>query len=131
VLIVGSQMLTLLHDSPGSVMLQVEQVLHILDHCSHASAEVRALEVGHDLKVLLPHGIFLIPNQEKLDRHHSGSGEVTLTQRGECDVGRLLNGSVRLAADDGPHPQILLVEGYHHAGLAYVQAIGHRKWQRR
>jgi hypothetical protein len=124
VLIVWGQTHTLLHDSPGSVILQVEQVLWILGHRSHASTEVRALEVRYGLKALLPHGIFLIPNQEKRDRHHS---EVTLTQWGECDVGRLLDGSVGLAVDVGPHPQIHLVEGYCHACLAYVQAIGHRQ----
>jgi hypothetical protein len=86
---------------------------------------VRALEVRHGLKSLLPHGISLILNREKPDQHCDGSGEATLTQRGECDVSRLLDGSVRFAADDGPHPWILLVEGYHHASLAYVQAIGH------
>jgi hypothetical protein len=52
----------LLHDSPGGDMLQVEQVLCVLGHRSHAGAEVRALKVSHGLKALLPHGIFLIPN---------------------------------------------------------------------
>jgi hypothetical protein len=120
VLIVCGKTHMLLHDHPDGVMLQVEQVLRVLGHHNHASAEVRALEVRHNLKVLLPHRIFLIPNQEKSDRHHDGSGETTLTQLDECDVSRLLDGGVRLAADDGPHPRILLVEGYHHASLAYV-----------
>jgi hypothetical protein len=64
-------------------MLQVEQVLHILGHRSHAGVEVRALEVGHSLKALLPHGIFLILNQENLNGHHGSSGEAALTQGGE------------------------------------------------
>jgi hypothetical protein len=81
---------------------------------------VRNLEVRYDLKVLLPHGIFLI-------LHCGGSGDVTLTQRGECDVGCLLDGTVGLTANDGLRPWILLVEGYRHVGLAYVQAIGHRQ----
>jgi hypothetical protein len=42
-------------------------------------------------------------------------------------MGHLLDDSVGLTADDGPHPWILLVKGYHHASLAYVQAIGHRQ----
>jgi hypothetical protein len=42
-------------------------------------------------------------------------------------VGSLLDGGVELAANDGPHPQILLVEGYHHTSPAYVSAIGHRQ----
>jgi hypothetical protein len=99
----------LLHDSTSGVMLQVEQVLHILGHRSHAGTEVRALEVRYGLKTLLPHRTFLILNREKRDHYHSGSGEATLTQRGECDVGHLLDGNVRLAANDGPHPRIFLV----------------------
>jgi hypothetical protein len=127
VLIVFCQMHMLLHDSPGGVMLQVEQVLHILGHHSHAGTNVRALKVRYGLKTLLLDGIFLIPNREKNDRHHGDSGELTLTQRGECDVGHLLDSSVGLTTDNGPHPRILLVEGYHHTGLAYIQVIGHRQ----
>jgi hypothetical protein len=41
-------------------------------------------------------------------------------------MGRLLDGGVGLTTDDGPHPRILLVEGYHHTGLTCVQAIGYR-----
>jgi hypothetical protein len=108
-------------------MLQVEQVLCIRGHCSHAGTEVRALIVRHDLKTLLPRDIFLIPNRKKCDRLHGGSGEAALTQRGECDVGHLLDGGVGLTADDGPHPRILLVEGDRHASLTYVQAIVHRE----
>jgi hypothetical protein len=127
VLIVCGQTHTLLHDSPSGVILQVEQVLCILGHHSHASTTVRALKARYGLKVLLPHCIFLIPNREMSDRHHGDSGEVTLSRWGECDVGRLLNGGGRLTADDGPCPRILLVEGYRHTGLTYVPAIGHRK----
>jgi hypothetical protein len=114
-------------DSPDGVMLQVEQVLHKLGRRSDAAAEVGTLEVRHGLKALLPHGVFLIPNREKRDRHRDGSSEATLAQRGECDMGRLLDGSVGLTADDGPHLRILLVDGYCHTGLTYVQAIGHRQ----
>jgi hypothetical protein len=120
VLIVCSQTHMRLHDRLGGVMLQVEQVLCVLGHRSHASAEVRALEIRHSLKVLLPHGIFLILNREKHNRHHGGSGEATLIEGDECDVSRLLDCSVGLTADDGPCRWILLVEGYRHAGLTYV-----------
>jgi hypothetical protein len=75
VLIVYGQMHTLLYHSPGGVMLQVEQVLCILGHRCHVDAEVRVLEVRYDLKVLLPHRIFLIPNQEKRNRHHGRRGD--------------------------------------------------------
>jgi hypothetical protein len=43
--------------------------------CRHWSG---ALEVKHGLKALLPHEIFLIPNREKRNGHHGGSGETTL-----------------------------------------------------
>jgi hypothetical protein len=68
----------LLHDGSGGVVLQVEQVLHVLGHQSHAAIEVRALEFRHGRQVLLPHGIFLIPNQEKRDGHRCGSGDAAL-----------------------------------------------------
>jgi hypothetical protein len=108
-------------------VLQVEQVLHILGHRSHAAIEVRAVEVRHVLQVLLPHGIFLIPNGEKRDGHHGGSGEAALTQGGECDACRLLDCGVRLAANNSSCPRLHWVEGYRNAGLAYVQAINHRQ----
>jgi hypothetical protein len=127
VLIVCDQMHTLLHDGSCSVMLQVEQVLGVLGHRSHADVEVQALEVRHGLNALLPHWVFLILNQEKHDRHHGDSGKVTLTQRGECDVCRLLDGDVRLVADDGSHPRLCRVDGYHHVGHTYVQAVNHRQ----
>jgi hypothetical protein len=127
VLIVCSQTHARLHDSLGGVMLLVEQVLRVLGHRSHAGAEVRALEIRHSLKALLPHGIFLILNQEKHNRHHGGSGEATLIEGDECDVSRLLDCSVGLTANDDPCRWILLVEGYRHAGLTYVHAIGHRQ----
>jgi hypothetical protein len=51
-LIVCGQTHTLLHDSPGGVMLQLEQVMHILGHRSHAGVQVRALDVRHSLTLL-------------------------------------------------------------------------------
>jgi hypothetical protein len=38
--------------------------------------EVKALDVGHGLKVLLPYGVLLILNWEKRDRQCCSSGEV-------------------------------------------------------
>jgi hypothetical protein len=64
----------LLDDGPGEVVLQVERVLHVLSHPNHTGVEIRALEVGHGLNVLLPYGIPLITNQEERDWHHDGSG---------------------------------------------------------
>jgi hypothetical protein len=61
--------------------------------------EVRALEVGHGLKALLPYGVLLIPNQENHDRQCCSSDEAVLTQGGECHH---LNAGVGLAADDRP-----------------------------
>jgi hypothetical protein len=59
-LLVRHQTRTLLHACPGSVVLEVEQVLHIPSQRSHPGVKVRALEVKHGLKVLLPYGVLLI-----------------------------------------------------------------------
>jgi hypothetical protein len=61
--------------------------------------EVRALEVGHGLKALLPYGVPLIPNQEQRDRQCRCSYEVVLAQGGEGDVCHHLNTSVNVAAE--------------------------------
>jgi hypothetical protein len=123
-LLVRRQTRTLLHASPGSVVLKVELVLHVLSQQSHPGMEVRALEVGHSLKTLLPYGVLLIPNREKRDRQCCNSGEVVLAQGGESDVHHQLNAGVGLIADDGPRPRLHGVEGYHHADLAPVHAVG-------
>jgi hypothetical protein len=57
----------LLHACPGGVLLEVEQVLHVPSQRILPGMEVRGLEVGHSRKALLPYGVFLISNQEKLD----------------------------------------------------------------
>jgi hypothetical protein len=41
-------------------------------------------------------------------------------------VDRLLDGVGYLTADDGSHPRLYRVEGYHHADLAHVQIMGYR-----
>jgi hypothetical protein len=87
--------------------------------------EVRALEVGHDLKMLLPYEVLLVPNREKHDRQYCSSGEVILTQGGECDVRHQLNAGVGLVADDRPQPRLCGVKGYHHADLALAHVMGH------
>jgi hypothetical protein len=73
-------MLTLLHACSGGVVLQVEQVLRVPGQRSHPGVEVRALEVGHGRKMLLPYGVLLIPDQKKHDRQCGGSSEVVLTE---------------------------------------------------
>jgi hypothetical protein len=87
--------------------------------------KVRAVEVEHDLKALLPYGVLLILNREKCDRQCCCSGEVVLAQGCEGDVRHHLNAGVRLTADDKPRPRLRGVEEYHHANLAPVQAVGH------
>jgi hypothetical protein len=87
--------------------------------------EVTALEVRHNLKALLPYGFLLILNQEKRDRQCCSSGEAVLAQGGESNVRHHLNTGVGLAADDGPRPRLHGVEGYRHADLAPVKAMGH------
>jgi hypothetical protein len=117
---------TLLDDGPGSAGLQVKHVLHVPGQRSHAGVEVRALEVGHGLKMLLPQRILLVMNRKERDWHRGSVGEVALTQGGECDLCRLLDGLIQLDPDDGFHPRLRRVEGYHHVDLALVLAMGHR-----
>jgi hypothetical protein len=74
---------TLLDDYHVSVVLQVEQVPHVLSHCSPTGAEVWALEVGHGREALLPLRILLIVDREERDRHDGGGSEAALTQGAE------------------------------------------------
>jgi hypothetical protein len=55
---------TLLYDGLDGVALQVEHVLCILGHRSHAGMEVRILWVAHILKTLPPHGLLLLVDRE-------------------------------------------------------------------
>jgi hypothetical protein len=126
-LLIRRQMHTLLYACPGGVVLKVEQVLHVPSQRSHPGMEVRALEVRHGLKMLLPSGVLLILNRKKRDRQCCGSGEVVLAQGGESDVCHQLNTGVGLAADERPRPQLCGVEGYHHADLTLVHAVGRRQ----
>jgi hypothetical protein len=61
-LLVRRQMGTLLHGHPDNVVLKVEQVLRVPSQQSHPDMEVRALEVRHGPKALLPYGVLLILN---------------------------------------------------------------------
>jgi hypothetical protein len=124
-LLIHHQTRTVLRACPRVVVLNVEQVLHVPGQRSPPGMEVRALEVRHGLKTLLPYGVLLIPNQEKRDRQCCSSGEVMLAQGGESDVRHELNAGVGLAADDGPRPRLRGFEGYHHTHLALVHAVGH------
>jgi hypothetical protein len=101
-LLVRHQTCTLLHSCLGGVVLEVEQVLCVLGQRSHPDVEVKALEVGHGLKTLLPYGVLLIPNWEKRDKQCYSSGEAVLAQGGESHVRHQLNAGVRLAVDDRP-----------------------------
>jgi hypothetical protein len=117
---------TLLDDGPDSVGLQVKHALCIASQRSHASVEVRALRVGHGLKTLLPHRIVLVTDRKERDWHRDGVSEAALTQGGECDLCRLLDGLIQLDSNDGCHPRLHRVEGYHHVDLALVLAMCHR-----
>jgi hypothetical protein len=101
-LLVRRQKCMLLYACPGGVVLEVEQVLPIPGQRSHHDMKVRALEVGHSLKVLLPYGVLLILNQEKRDRQCCSGGDAVLAQGGERDVCYLLNASVGLTVHDRP-----------------------------
>jgi hypothetical protein len=123
-LLVRRQTHTLLYAYPGGVVPKVAHVLHITGQQSHPSVEVRALEVGHNLKALLPYGVLLILNWEKCNRQCCSSGEAVLTQGGESDVRHHLNAGVGLTANDEPRPWLRGVEGYHHTNHTPVQAVG-------
>jgi hypothetical protein len=101
-------------------VLKVEQVLHVPGQRSHPSMEVRALEVGHGHKMLLPYEVLLIPDRKNRDRQCDGNGEAVLTQRGESDVCHHLNIGVGLATDDRPQPWLHRVNKYRHANLAPI-----------
>jgi hypothetical protein len=101
-------------------------VLRVPSQRSHAGVEVRALGVGHGLKTLLPRRILLVTNWKERDWHRGSVGETALTQGGECDLCRLLDGLIKLDPDDGCHPWLHRVEGYHHVDLTLVLTMGHR-----
>jgi hypothetical protein len=126
VLLKRAQVQTLSNDGPASAGLQVKHVLHVPGQRSHANVEVRALGVGHDLKTLLPHSILLVMDQKERDWHRGGVGETTLTQGGECNLCRLLDGLIQLDPNDCCHPRLRQVEGYHDVDLALVLVMGHR-----
>jgi hypothetical protein len=67
-----------------------------------------------------------VTNREERDWYHGGVGVAALTQGGECNLCRLLNGLIQLDPDDGCHPRLRRVEGYRHADLAHILAMGHR-----
>jgi hypothetical protein len=90
-LLVRHQTRTLMSGYPAGVVMEVEQVLRVLGQRCHPGVEVRALEVGHGLKMLLPYGVLLILNREKRDRQCCSSGEAVLAQGGESDVRHQLN----------------------------------------
>jgi hypothetical protein len=101
-------------------------VLRVPSQCSHASMEVGPLEVGHGLKAPLPHRILLVADRKEHDWHRGGVGEAGLTQGGECDLCRLLDGLIQLDPNNSCQPRLHRVEGYHHVDLALVLAMGHR-----
>jgi hypothetical protein len=114
------------HDGPTSAGLQVKHVLRIPGQHSHTGVEVRPIGVGHGLKTLLPHMILLITDRKERDWHRGGVGEAALTQGGECDLCRLLDGLIQLDPNDSCHLRLRRVEGYHHVDLALVLAMAHR-----
>jgi hypothetical protein len=114
------------HDGPVSAGLQVKHVLRVPGQCSHAGVEMKPLGVGHGLMALLPHMILLVTDQKERDWYRGGVDEAALTQGGECDLCRLLDGLIQLDPDDSCHPRLRRVEGYHHVNLTLVLAMDHR-----
>jgi hypothetical protein len=62
-LLIRRQTRMLLPGYPGGIVLEVEQVWGVLGQRSYPNMEVRALEVRHGLKALLPYGVLLILNR--------------------------------------------------------------------
>jgi hypothetical protein len=114
----------LLDDDHACVVLQVEQVPHVLGHLRPTGAEVWTGEVAHDLEELLPLGLLLITDQEERNRHVSDVSEAMLTKCGEGDVRHLLNSVINLAPHDGSLPWHRGVNGYLHLDITNVQAVG-------
>jgi hypothetical protein len=127
VLPVCGQPQTLLDDGPDGFVLHVEHVLYVLGHRRHTNMEVGGLGVRHSLKTLLPYGVLLVTNQQEHDRHLYSSGETALMQGGGGDECHLHDGAIKLTANDGPHPRLYRVGGYHQADLTHVQAMGLRQ----
>jgi hypothetical protein len=69
----------LLDDGPTDVVLQVEQLTHVLGHLCPTGTEVQAHNVAHGLEVLLPLELLLIVDREESDRHVGGGNEAALT----------------------------------------------------
>jgi hypothetical protein len=123
-LLIRCQTRMLLSDCLSGVVLEIEQVMCVLGQQSHPDVEVRALDIGHSLKTLLPYEVLLIPNREKHDRQCCSNGEAVLTQGGESYVRHQLNAGVGLSVDDGPRPRLHGIKGYRHADLALVHTMG-------
>jgi hypothetical protein len=87
--------------------------------------EVRALEVEHTPKALLPYGVHLILNRKKSDRQCCCSGEAALTQVSKSNVCHHLDGGVGLTSGDTPQPRLHGTDGDCHADLTHVRAMGH------
>jgi hypothetical protein len=77
-------MRTPLNDGVAGVVLNVEQVLHILDHLGPPGIELQAGEVTSHLKVLTPLGLLLDPYWEQPDQCVGRVSEASLAQGGEC-----------------------------------------------
>jgi hypothetical protein len=115
---------TLLGDNSVSVVLQVEQVPHVLGQVGEVEAELQASDVAHGLVALLPLGLLLITNREECKRCVSGDGKAALTECRASHVRHLLNRIVNVVADDGSPKWCCRVEGYHHPDLTCTQVVG-------
>jgi hypothetical protein len=69
-LYVRIQVCMLLNDDTAGVVLQVEQVPHVLGHLRPTRAELKTCDVAHGLEALSPLRIFLIADQKEHDRRY-------------------------------------------------------------
>jgi hypothetical protein len=114
---------TLLGDDSTGVVLQVEEVTHVLGQVGEVKVELRAGDVTRGLVVLLPLGLLLITNQEECKWCVGGNGEAAFTQRRKSHVRHPLDGVVNVVADDGSPKRCCRVDGYLHPYLTHIHAV--------
>jgi hypothetical protein len=117
------QTCTLLGDDSAGVVLEVEQVPHVLGQVRALEAELQAGDVTHVLLALLPNGVLLITNQEECKRCVGGDSEAVLTPCSESHMHHLLDRVINIIVEDGTPKQCCGVEWYLHPDLTRTQAV--------
>jgi hypothetical protein len=113
----------LLGDNQARVVLQVEQVPHVLGQAWALNGELWVGDVTHYVVALLPQGLLLIPNRKECKQAVGGVSEVALAERCESQVCHLLDAIIKVAADDGSSERCCGVEWDLQPNLARIQAV--------